>query len=208
MSESTLFVVFVSFATLLLLGVIIWRKLSVKDIFDDISSPFKGGLSPAQKNSPFSAKSTNSPFSAKSTKSLGEKPGFKLDRKTINIIGKIMGAVGAIMLFAPLPASYNNFSLGIAFLGYLIAKATAPPKKKTGPASQDPTAQKIRQLATRPEYQEAIKLLFSDLKNPSLATNEEKYQRSIKYLQTKGISPAEAKENLQLLTTLLNRQRK
>ena len=206
MSESTLLVGFISFAVLLLLGVIIWRKLSVKDIFDDISSPFKGGLSPAQKNSPFSAKSTNSPFSAKSTNSLGEKPAFNIDRKTINNIGKIIGAIGAIMLFAPLPPSYNNISLGIAFLGYLIAKATAPPKKKTSPASQDPREQKIRQLATRPEYQEALKILFRDLKNNTLRTEEDKYERSIVYLQKKGIPSAEAKENLQLLRSLLNRQ--
>ncbi|NQU31590.1 MAG: hypothetical protein HQ525_13065, partial [Anaerolineae bacterium] len=135
----------------------------------------------------------------------GKKPGFNLDRKTINNIGKILGAVGAIMLFAPLPASFNNISIGIAFLGYLIAKATAPPKKKTSSTSQNSTAQKIRQLATKPEYQEAIKLLFSDIKNNKLVTEEEKYQRSILYLQKKGIPQAEAKENLLLLTTLLNR---
>lgn len=196
MSESTLLIVFISFAVLLLIGAVFLRKLSVRDIFDDIPLSPKAG---------FNTSLEKSPFSAKNTISLGEKPAFKLDRKTINNIGKILGVIGAIMLFAPLPASLNNISIGIAFLGYLIAKATAPPKKKTSSTSQNSTAQKIRQLATKPEYQEAIKLLFSDIKNNKLVTEEEKYQRSILYLQKKGIPQAEAKENLLLLTTLLNR---
>jgi len=199
MTESTLLIVFVSFAVLLLIGAVVMRKLSVRDVFDDIPLSPKAGIFTSREKSPYSAKATSS---------LGDKPAFKLDRKRINTIGKIMGAVGVIMLFAPLPASLNNISLGIAFLGYLIVKATAPPKKKKNSASQNPTAQKIRHLATKPEYQEAIKILFSDLKNSSLITEKEKYQRAILYLQNKGVPPAEAKENLQLLSTLLNRQRK
>lgn len=199
MSESTLQIAFISFAVLLLLGAVVLRKLSVRDIFDDIPSSPEAG---------FNASIEKSPFSPKAATSLGEKPAFKLDRKGINNIGKILTAIGAIMLFAPLPESFTNIGIGIAFLGYLIMKATATQKKKTSPARQNPTAQKIRQLATKPEYQEALKLLFSDLKNRTLATEEEKYQRSILYLQNKGVPPAEAKENLQLLSTLLNRQRK
>jgi len=199
MSESTLLVVFIAFAVLFLLGAGILRKLSVRDIFDNIPLSSEAGISTSM---------DKSPYSAKGTKTLGEKSAFKLDRKAINNIGKILVTIGAIMLFAPLPDSFTTYGMGIAFLGYLIVKATAPPKKKKSSVSQNPTAQKIRQLASRSEYQEAAKLLMSDLKNKSLVSEEDKYRRSINYLQNKGVSAAEAKENLQLLITLLNRQRK
>ena len=110
------------------------------------------------------------------------------------------------MFFAPLPESFNGFALGLAGIGYLLIKATASPKGKKNTQNNNPVAQKIRLLSSKPEYNEALKLLYNDHSDNPQATEEEKYNRAIRYLQSKGISRDEAKENLVLLFTLLKRK--
>ncbi|MBT3322001.1 MAG: hypothetical protein HN392_06910 [Anaerolineae bacterium] len=124
MNESTLLIVFIGFTLTLAIGAIIIRKISVEDIFD-IEKPtlFAEG-------SPAFAEPTKKPVLLNAGQ---EKSSFKIGRKEINTIGKILGAVGGIILFAPLPDSYTNFALGLAFVGYMIIKATATPKKKQNP---------------------------------------------------------------------------
>jgi len=202
MIESTLLIAFVSFIAILLVVAVILRKMSVRDIFDDVSSPIATRPSP-------SPKLVAPQIKQKAFSGVGQEKNrnFNLDRKTFNIIGKTLGIIGMIMLFAPLPESFNNFSLGMAFLGYLLAKATAPPKKKNSSPQKNSTEQKLRLLAGKPEYDKALKLLYSDYNDASLVTEEEKYRRALRYLQTKGISQIEAKENLMLLLTLLIREK-
>ncbi len=197
MSDTTLLIVFISFAVILLIGAMILRSISVKDVLQEEkkTSPLVQSPSPFQ---------TSQNTQSGATK---EKKAFKLDRKTLNNIGKICGTVGAIMLFAPLPESFNGFALGLAAIGYLLVKATAPPKGKQNTKKENPVAQKIRLLSGKPEYKEALKFLYNDHSDNPHATEEEKYSRAIRYLQSKGISRDEAKKNLVLLFTLVNRKK-
>ncbi len=197
MSDAALLIGFISFVVFLFVGAMILRSISVKDVLQEEkkTSPF------VQSPSPFQT-SQNMQNGAKQ-----KKKAFKLDRKTLNNIGKICGAVGAIMFFAPLPESFNGFALGLAAIGYLLVKATEPPKGKKNSKKENPVAQKIRFLSAKPEYREALKLLYNDHSDNPQATEEEKYGRAIRYLQSKGISRDEAKENLVLLYTLLERKK-
>ncbi len=121
MSESTLLIVFVSFSLFLIIGVIVLRKISVWDIFDDVNPP-----SLVTEKSSFSeSRKQSATFGANQENEEGD-----IKRKNINNIAKTLGVVGAIMLFAPLPSFWNNIGIGLAFLGYLVAKASAEPKKK------------------------------------------------------------------------------
>jgi|APSaa5957512622_1039677.scaffolds.fasta_scaffold50441_3 hypothetical protein len=196
MSDTTLLIGFVSFTAFLLIGAMILRSMSVKDFLQEEkpNSPLMQG------SSPFQTQQNTQPGK------IQEKKSFKLDRKTLNNIGKICSTVGAIMFFAPLPESFNGFALGLAGIGYLLIKATASPKGKKNTQNNNPVAQKIRLLSSKPEYNEALKLLYNDHSDNPQATEEEKYNRAIRYLQSKGISRDEAKENLVLLFTLLKRK--
>ncbi|MBT3313221.1 MAG: hypothetical protein HN390_01270 [Anaerolineae bacterium] len=196
MSDTTLLIGFISFAVFLLIGVMILRSISVKDVLQEEKTSLM-----VQASSPFQTQQNTQ------NGAMQEKKTFKLDRKTLNNIGKVCGTVGAIMLFAPLPESYNGFALGLAAIGYLLVKATAPPKGKKNTKTENPVAQKIRLLSSKPEYKEALKLLYNDHSDNAQATEEEKYSRAIRYLQSKGVPRDEAKENLVLLYTLLKRKK-
>ena len=197
MSDTTLLIGFISFAAFLLVGAMILRSISVKDVLQEEKKQ-----PPIMQNS--------SPFQTQQNtqiKTMQEKKSFRLDRKTLNNIGKICGTVGAIMLFSPLPESFNGFALGLAGIGYLLVRATAPPKKKKNTKRESPVAQKVRLLSGKPEYKEALKLLYNDHRDNPQDTEEEKYSRAIRYLQSKGISRDEAKENLMLLFALLKQKK-
>ena len=121
MSESTLLIVFISFSIFLMIGAVILRKISVRDIFSEVDAP-----SSMRKPPPFSEP-------IKQSSALGvnqDNKAFKLNRKSINNIAKILGAIGAIILFSPLSESFGGLGMILAFLGYLVVKATAEPKKK------------------------------------------------------------------------------
>ncbi len=202
MNEDVLLIAFIAFVIVLLTAAFLLRKMTVQDIFDDKPSPVPS----------FSSRNLTSFDPQKTTLRKANttvEKSFKFDREGINKMGKIIGVIGTIMLFAPLPSSLDTLSLGLAFFGYLVAKMTTPPKSKTSTTNtQNPTAQKIRQLAGKPEYQEAMKILQTDYSNQALVTDEDKYKRALDYLQSKGIPFKEAQENLRLLFLLLNRQRK
>ena len=197
MSDTTLLIGFISFAAFLLVGAMILRSISVKDVLQEEKKQ-----PPIVQNSfPFQTQQNTQ------IKTMQEKKSFRLDRKTLNNIGKICGAVGAIILFSPLPESFNGFALGLAGIGYLLVRATAPPKKKKNTKRESPVAQKVRLLSGKPEYKEALKLLYNDHRDNPQDTEEEKYSRAIRYLQSKGISRDEAKENLMLLFALLKQKK-
>ena len=201
MSESTLLIAFVSFGVLLIVVAIIVRKISVRDIFDDdsSSSPFARQRSAFPKN----MGAEINPQSATAKKDNI----FSFNKENINKFSKVLSVIGAIILFTPTPDSLKIFGLGMVFLGSMLGKATAPPKKKSNSPSKNSTAQKVRALAGKPEYGQALKLLSADYKDASLRTEEEKYRRALLYLQGKGISQSEAEANLKLLYTWLNRKK-
>lgn len=204
MNQEILLLAFVTFVIVLLISVLILRQMSVRDIFPNSSSPFSSSASPAQNLSQKNISPSAKKQSASGTTSIDDKT-FKFDRKAVNNLGKVLGAVGAIMIFAPLPESMTNISLGIAFLGYLLVRFSAPPKTTQKLTTTNPSTQKIRQLASKPEYQEAIKLLYSDLGDDKLITIDDKYRRAVAYLESKGVATPEARENLKLLAPYIKR---
>ena len=201
MSESTLLVVFISFIAILLILIVVLRKISVRDIFeDDNSTSFMSQIFVLPKD-----KSTqiNTPKNIGGTEKKSA-----VSKETIHKISKAISVIGAIILFTPTPESFKSYGLGLISLGWILSKATEPPKKAKNASQKNTTAQKIRLLADKPEYQAALKLLSDDYRKKPQATETEKYQRAVKYLQGKGVSPVEARENLRLLFTLLTRQKK
>ena len=59
-----------------------------------------------------------------------DKPILGMERKKVNTVGKVISAIGVVMIFAPLPDGFAVPSMIIAYVGYIIAKASAPPKEK------------------------------------------------------------------------------
>jgi len=51
-------------------------------------------------------------------------------RAKVNSVAKIAVFIGVILIFAPLPDFFSTIGTGLAFLGYLVARASAPPKSK------------------------------------------------------------------------------
>lgn len=191
----TFLIIFTIFTIMMIIIAIFIRKMSVDDVFDKSKSPFF-----IEKSSVFSGQIKQSKPSSLSQQG---KKDFNLDRKMLNNIGKILMTIGAILIFVPLPDPFNGFGIPIAFIGYILNKATADLKKKASTNVQNARAQKVRLLSGKPEYQEALKLLYNDYSENPQATEEEKYRRALTYLQKQGISQVEARENLKLLFPLL-----
>ena len=191
----TFLMIFTIFTIIMIIIVLFMRKMSIDDIVDESKSAFL-----IEQSSAFSGQIKE--IKPLSLPQQGKKD-FKLDRKMLNNISKILGAVGAILIFAPLPDSFSGLGILIAFIGYILNKATADPKKKVNTKVQNTRAQKVRLLSGKPEYQEALKLLYSDHNENPQATEEEKYRRALRYLQKEGVSESEARENLKLLFPLL-----
>ncbi len=200
MNESTLLIAFISFVTLLLVVSIIVRKMSVQDIFDNDSTSYTAQSLTLPMSKRIQLNSSKSPAR--------EEKSFNLNRENIYKFGRALSIIGAIILFTPTPESIKAFGLGMASLGWILSKATAPPKKTGRSPQKNATAQKVRMLAGKPEYNKALKLLYTDINDASLVSEEEKYRRAISYLQTKKVSKSEAKDNLRLLLALLTQKQK
>ena len=208
MDEQVLVIAFVAFVVLVTIIALVLRNAAVDDIFSDnkpdsmTDMPFSDkpkGLS--------SVMSKNSLPSTSSTGLAGDKPAFELNRVNINKIGKIIGAIGAVMIFAPLPDALDGVSFGVAFLGYMMARFTNPPKEPKAGARQSSVADTLRKLASKPEYREAMKILSTDVANKKIPPTEQR-QRAIRYLESKGVSPEEAMRNVALLAGYIAQQQR
>ena len=197
MSETTLLIAFIAFAFVALIVAVVARNLSVRDVFDDTSVSITESSPSIRDSFPSSRKTSKAPTLSSKTKSSPS-----LGREKTHKIAKILSVVGAIILFTPTPESFKVFGIGLAFLGSMVAKATAPKQNKATP-KESSTAQKIRALASKPEYQGALKILYEDYKKEALVTDEEKNKHALQYLQNKGVPLAEAKQNLMLLRSIV-----
>lgn len=208
MDDQVLVIAFVGFAVLVTIVVFVLRNAAVDDIFSDnkpdsmtdmpFSDKFKGFSSVRQKN--------NLP-STSPTGLAGDKPAFELNRANLNKVGKVLGAVGAVMIFAPLPDALDGISFGIAFLGYIMARFTNQPKEQKAGTPKSSIADTLRKLASKPEYREALQILSADMANKKVLPNEQR-QRAIRYLESKGASPEEATRNVALLAGYIAQQQR
>ena len=138
---TTLQVGFGIFFILLVLFVLFLRKISVGDIMTPPPSPHSPlrqriankatRKTVRQKAAQPSPPQSAFPTIQKSTPLVTQdKPIFGMDRKKVNSAGKVISAIGAIMIFAPLPDAFTVPGMVVAYVGYMIAKASAPPKEK------------------------------------------------------------------------------
>jgi len=120
MDENTLFLAFIGFAIFLTIFVLIIRKISVQDIGKQDNSSIS-----FPKSSAFikPKKETVSPDS------LQANIGQMADKKTLNKIGKVLGVLGGIIIFAPLPQSFNGIGIALVIVGYFLSKVTEKSKK-------------------------------------------------------------------------------
>ena len=200
MSESTLLVVFISFIAILLIFIVVIRKISVRDIFDDDDAgSFSAQIFSLPKNK---GVEVNEP---KPLGNIEKKPVFS--RESIYKISKAISIVGAIILFTPTPDSFKSYGIGMVSLGWILSKVSAPPKKAKTTPQKNSAAENIRTLAGKPEYQAALKLLYADYRKNPQASEEVQYRRAVEYLRSKGIPLVEAKQNLKNLLTLLLREK-
>jgi len=220
MDENLLLVAFTIFTVLVILLAIFFRTKSVDDIFSDdkASSISETAFSDkprslwsgtSQKSlSPASSMSTNNRLGTGSANPVS----FRLNRENINKIGKILGAVGVVLLFIPLPDAFDGIALGAAMIGWLIAKMTdqpkAKPQQKVNSSGQISLIDTLRKLAGKPEYQEAMKMLSADIANKSLVTDADRQARAIRLLQSKGVSNEEATRNIKILASYISQQKK
>ena len=202
MNESTLVIAFIAFVFLLLIVAVVLRKISVRDVLDNPLSPQLGSR-PAQKGA-FSTPKRERNFKGIPSR---ENKTSNFDKETMYKITRAISIIGIIMLMAPLPDGFKVVGFIATFLGSAISKSIAPNKKKGKASKPNTTAQKIRSLAGRPEYQEALKLLNQDYRANPRASKDELYKRAIYHLERKGIAKEEAEKNLMLLFALLNRQK-
>jgi hypothetical protein len=134
LSPNTLVTLFGIFIFLLMILVLFLRKISVDDLLTPPPATRKpiiqrsGAPISAQSPTPSSASAFPRPTPAATNNT---NPGGGLTREKLNLIAKIVGGLGLVLLFAPLPKTFSSIGTGMAFLGYLVAKASAPPKKKT-----------------------------------------------------------------------------
>ena len=140
LDTTTLQIGFGIFFILLILFVLFLRKISVGDIMTPPPpprSPIRQKLtkqttrkSSSQKAIPPAPLQSAFPTAQKSTLlATQDKPFLGMDRKKVNAAGKVISAIGAITLFA-LPDSFTVPSMVIVYAGYMLAKASAPPKEK------------------------------------------------------------------------------
>ena len=138
---TTLQVGFGIFFILLVFFVLFLRKISVGDIMTPPPPPHsplrqrivnkttqkfasQKAAQPAPPQSAFPTMQKSTPLTTQ------DKPILGMDRKKVNVAGKVISAIGVVMIFAPLPDGFAVPSMIIAYVGYMIAKASAPPKEK------------------------------------------------------------------------------
>lgn len=211
MDENLLLVAFIVFAVLIILIALFLRARTVDDVISDngfssISDmPFDDNL---QKGLPAVQKKGD--LSTPTAIGTGKnKPAFKLNRKNLNSIGKVLTAIGAVMIFAPLPDGLDSIGFGAAFIGYMLTRFTNQPKetaqKRAGTSS---TVDTLRKLASKPEYREAMQMLSADMANKNLVTDTDRRKRTLRYLQSKGVPEQEAQRNVTIMAGYLISQQK
>ena len=199
-----LLIAFIGFVILLLPVALILRNRSVQDVLDD------KGLSSLRSIDSSSPEFYQQPEPREKQKlSSGNVPasGLEMNRENINKIGKILSVIGVIALFLPVPEVVKFLGLFFLFLGSIVSKLSKPDAEKKTKKSANSTVQKIRLLAAKPEYGEALKLLYEDKSENPQAAESVHYQRAVQYLQKKGVSADEAKENLTLLAGLMGKRK-
>ena len=205
MNEQVLWVAFAAFALIVLVVAFVFRKTMVDDIFSD-ESPSFSAIDSSLSNK---IKSTAVPI-AKSSASLGnsgqQNPVFTLNRQNLSKLGKILAAIGTVMIFAPLPSSLDGLSFGIAFFGYILTRFSAPPKVQKPVTAQNSQVDTLRRLAGKPEYRQAMQILAADIADKKLQSDLAQQQRAISYLQSKGVSAEEAAKNVALLAHIVAQQ--
>lgn len=211
MDENLLIVAFIVFAVLLVLIALFLRARTVDDIISD------QGFSSIS-DMPFDAKPLKSLPAVQQTglssapTSIGagkEKPAFELSRKNLNTIGKVLAAIGAVLIFAPLPSPLDSVGFGVAFIGYILTRFTNQPKKasQNRPANSS-TVDTLRKLASKPEYRDAMQILSEDMANKKLVTDADRRKRTLRYLQSKGVPEQEAQRNVNIMAGYLISQQK
>lgn len=205
MDQQVLLIAFAIFTVIILGVALVLRSKSVDDIFSDKSPSFSMPSLPvsdmAQKT--VSQKNVSVP---RNTSIGADRPAFELNRQNINKLGKILGAIGAVMIVAPLPSNLDGLSFGIAFVGYILARFSNPPRDQKKATVQSPSVTTLRQLASKPEYREAIQLLSADMANKNLQSDLARQRRAIQYLQSKGVSEQDATRNMAILAKYVAQQ--
>lgn len=214
MLEEILLIGFILFAILILVLAVIIRNMSVWDVLgDDASTISTPTVTPsAAPQDPFASRKEKGQKSPAS--SAAPSASFELNRENLSKISKILSVVGVIALFLPLPEVVKFFGFGALFIGLLLSKVTkenkktATPQIPTAKKTASTTVQKVRLLASQPQYGEALKILQIDMREKTAAPEELQYQRAVQYLVDRGVSPAEARENLTLLAGVIAKARK
>lgn len=203
------FAIFIVFMVIL---AFILRRMAVDDIFsDDKATSFSDTAFKSNSMRDVLPTSMKESFSATTAREIGAGNTIEqsfFTKENINKVGKVLGAIGAVMIFAPLPDSLDGIGFGVAFLGYILANATkASTKKAKGTVSGGSLIQTLRKLASQPEYQEAMKLLTADMGNKKLLTSADRQQRAIRYLESKGVSTTEANRNVSVMASYITQQK-
>ena len=210
MDAQVLLIAFIIFILITMIVVLIFRRMTVDDIFSDESPSFAAsGTSFDNRLKKTATRPATQSFQPASTSiQTKQQPSFELNRQNLNKWGKILGAVGAVMIVLPLPSALDGLSFGIAFVGYIMARFTTPIREKPKGMVQASAVTNLRQLASKPEYREALPLLTADMADKNLSSDAERQQRAIRYLQSKGVPEQEAAKNVALLAQFISQQNK
>lgn len=205
MDEQILLVAFAIFALIVLVVAFVFRKTMVDDIFSDDSPSFSVINSPLS-NKVKSVAIPTAGNSASLGKSEQQNPVFTFNRQNLSKLGKILAVIGTVMIIAPLPSSLDGLSFGIAFVGYILTRFSAPTKAQKPVTAKNSQVDTLRRLASKPEYREASRILAADIADKKLQSDLAQQQRAINYLQSKGISADEAAKNIALLARIMSQQ--
>lgn len=220
MDGNLLTIAFAIFVVFMILLTLFLRNTAVDDIFSNdkttsfsdtaFSSKARDFLPSAPTNNGLSSTSQSKPL-----KNIGlgtlNKPSFEWNQRNINLIGKVLGFIGVMLLFVPLPETFKSVGLWLAIIGSLVARATKASKKKTAQqnnsgAVKSSPVDTLRKLATKPEYREAMQILSVDVAKQKLDSDAQRQERAIRYLQSKGVSAKEATRNIKVMVGYLKAQ--
>ena len=127
------------FFVIMIILALFLRKISVDDIFKDTPQSRQPDLFKNVKTNALPAPRSPKVTADSLQQMLQKQPKITTSpniqtvndkRATTNKIGKGLSALGVIMLILPLPDSFMLPSMGMIYVGYLITRASAPPKKK------------------------------------------------------------------------------
>lgn len=198
--ENILLIAFIAFAIFVVLGAFILRRMTVDDIFSD--DKVSSIADTAFDDRPIKQLSSGHVTIGSDV----DRSGSPLTRENINKLAKVLTAIGTVMIFAPLPESVDGLGFGLAFIGYLLTRATNQPKEKQNKPSQMSLVTTLRQLASKPEYREAMQILAADMADKKYPTQIEQRRRAIRYLESQGVSSEEANRNIAVLAGYIAQQ--